>query len=90
MCVYLLCSAFYMSPEMLDRNYDRGADVWATGVIMFSMLFGYLPFYCDDDPDDMDEVYRQVISLAILHGYMFIISFRKTTNWCSIRFKRVL
>ncbi|XP_038049963.1 testis-specific serine/threonine-protein kinase 3-like [Patiria miniata] len=45
-------SPAYAAPEVLDRT-ARGlkpADVWSTGVVMFFMVCGYLPFGCDDVP----------------------------------------
>ena len=39
-------SPCYASPEMLSgKNYDGfKIDIWATGIILFAMLCGYLPF----------------------------------------------
>ena len=37
----------YMSPQVLSGNQKRNnssADVWSCGVILFYMVFGYLPF----------------------------------------------
>ena len=36
-------------------------DLWASGVILFSMLFGYLPF---DDKDD-DVLFRKIIDCKL-------------------------
>lgn len=37
-----------MAPECFinvkDKKIDGGVDVWAVGVILFSMLVGHLPF----------------------------------------------
>jgi 5'-AMP-activated protein kinase catalytic alpha subunit len=44
-------SPCYASPEMIEsqQRYDPVAvDVWSTGVVLFAMLAGYLPF-CDPD-----------------------------------------
>ena len=40
-------SLFYASPEMITGNKYNGfqVDIWSTGVILFSMISGYLPFY---------------------------------------------
>eukprot|EP00741_Cyanophora_paradoxa_P015891 tig00020909_g15342.t1 len=39
----------YFSPElMLGREYGPGADVWACGVILFSLVTGAHPFYTYD------------------------------------------
>ena len=34
-----------MAPELLQKKkYDRKVDIWAVGVLIFSMLFGSVPF----------------------------------------------
>jgi calcium-dependent protein kinase len=35
---------WYMSPEMFNGVVDKKVDVWATGVVLFILLFGYPPF----------------------------------------------
>ena len=36
----------YLAPEIiLGQGYDRGADWWAFGVLLFELLTGYPPFY---------------------------------------------
>ena len=40
-----LCgTAYYLSPEMLDRGYGPECDVWSVGCIMFILLTGKPPF----------------------------------------------
>lgn len=41
----------YIAPEVLDRKYSEHCDIWSFGVIMFVMLFGYPPFYANNDED---------------------------------------
>lgn len=46
-CGYLtdLCgSPHYISPELICKRYDQGADMWAFGVMIYLMLFGRYPF----------------------------------------------
>ncbi|CDJ58566.1 ULK kinase, putative [Eimeria maxima] len=46
-CGYLtdLCgSPHYISPELISKRYNQGADMWAFGVMIYLMLFGRYPF----------------------------------------------
>ena len=48
-------SPSYASPEIIKGETYNGfsIDIWASGIIMFAMLCGYLPF--DDDEEDEDD-----------------------------------
>jgi calcium-dependent protein kinase len=37
-------TAYYISPEVIDKKYDEKADVWSCGIIMYIMLCGQPPF----------------------------------------------
>lgn len=39
----------YLAPEVLeDNDYGREVDWWSTGVVMYEMMCGRLPFYSRD------------------------------------------
>ena len=48
-------SPSYASPEIIKGEAYNGfsIDIWASGIIMFAMLCGYLPF--DDDEEEEDD-----------------------------------
>ncbi len=49
-------SPSYVAPEVLERQYTEKCDVWSTGVILFILLVGRVPFAGATD----DEVMRNV------------------------------
>ena len=51
-------SPCYASPEMVSGNKYNGfkIDVWATGIILFAMLCGYLPF----EDKDNDILFKKI------------------------------
>jgi serine/threonine protein kinase len=53
-------SPCYASPEMVGGNKYNGfiIDIWATGIILFAMLCGYLPF----EDDNNDVLFKQILS----------------------------
>ena len=56
-------SPCYASPEMLSgKNYDGfKIDIWATGIILFAMLCGFLPF----DHKDNDKLFLKILECKI-------------------------
>jgi 5'-AMP-activated protein kinase, catalytic alpha subunit len=53
-------SPCYAAPEMISGEaYDGTAvDVWSSGVVLFALLAGFLPF---EDPDT-GELYKKILS----------------------------
>ena len=50
-------SPSYASPEIIKGEAYNGfnIDIWASGIILFAMLCGYLPFDDDEEEEDDDE-----------------------------------
>lgn len=47
---------YYISPDVLQGDYDMNCDIWSAGCILFIMLCGYPPFNGDSD----EEIIRNV------------------------------
>ena len=56
-------SPCYASPEMVSGDKYNGhmIDIWSTGIILFAMLCGYLPF---EDPDN-DILFAKILKCKI-------------------------
>ncbi|GLI62801.1 hypothetical protein VaNZ11_005550 [Volvox africanus] len=55
-------SAFYVAPEVLRRRYDKRADVWSLGVLLYIMLCGLPPFYAETERD----VFQAILTHKVL------------------------
>lgn len=53
-------SPCYAAPEMIagERYYGDKVDIWSSGVILYAMICGFLPF---EDPDTA-KLYRKILS----------------------------
>ena len=49
-------TVYYMSPEILKGSYTELCDIWACGVILYIMVFGYPPFNGNNDK----EIYESI------------------------------
>lgn len=47
---------FYMAPEVLEGSYSAKADIWSLGVLLYTLVCGYLPFQGNSAP----EVFRKI------------------------------
>ena len=34
-----------MAPEVIKGNYGKEADMWSLGVLLFTLVSGFFPFY---------------------------------------------
>ena len=52
-CSYFLSMSVTMVTMFPGRPYDgKACDMWALGVLLYTMLYGQFPFY-DDDPEEL-------------------------------------
>ena len=64
MCQSQCGTLIYMAPEMMSgggrsgisRSYDEKSDLWACGILLFVMLSGAIPFFCEDDEEFFEIV----------------------------------
>ena len=60
-------SCYYMSPQLLLRDYDRSADLWSVGVVAYILLCGYSPFNGDNDQEVIEAIHR--CEYTFVHGW---------------------
>lgn len=51
-----LGTPYYMSPEILNRDYNYLCDSWAAGVIFYILLAGYAPFNAQSDYEILQKI----------------------------------
>eukprot|EP01084_Bolivina_argentea_P028772 53437_1 len=64
-----LCGTpYYTAPEVIqNRKYNHACDMWSLGVILYTMIYGYPPFYVD--PQLYGENERRAIYEKIIKGF---------------------
>ena len=67
-------SPCYASPEMiLGKNYDGfGIDIWSTGIILFAMLCGYLPFEEGEGVKKNEVLFKNIVKCKIDYPAKFV------------------
>ena len=67
-------SPCYASPEMVIGNKYNGfcIDVWSSGIILFAMLCGYLPFEEADNDEYNEILFRNIVECNIEYPAQFV------------------
>jgi len=60
---------FYTAPEVLNGRYNKEADMWSIGIIMFAMFFGFTPFQKAGDERLGTRAENMAVRRRILLGY---------------------
>lgn len=50
----------YLSPEViLGKGHNRNTDWWSLGILIYEMIFGIPPFYCQKQDDMFKKIVRE-------------------------------
>jgi len=61
----------YVAPEIAnEQSYTTGVDMWSIGVILYTMLVGFPPFYSDDNEQLLEMVSEGRFSFPKKHWQM--------------------
>jgi calcium-dependent protein kinase len=49
-------TSYYVSPEILNKNYDERCDIWALGILLHIMTTATAPFTGDTDEEILHKI----------------------------------
>jgi len=52
-------TSYYVSPEILQKNYDERCDVWALGVLLHVITTATAPFSGESDQEILQNIKSQ-------------------------------
>ena len=55
----LIGTAYYVAPEVIHCQYNEKCDIWSIGVIMYSLLSGFLPFNGKNENEIVNKILSQ-------------------------------
>ena len=57
-------TAYYMSPDVIQKRYNEKCDIWSTGVILFLMLSGKPPYTGFNEDEILQNILTQTLNLS--------------------------
>ena len=56
----LVGTPYYMAPEIIKGVYDKKCDIWSIGVLLYTIVSGYLPFSGDNRTSVFDKILKGI------------------------------